>query len=327
MGPAGDFWATQAGSGANGLSHFPSVTNLIQLGAAADAVLPAIAPHSAFVDPSNNLLVTDGINRLLFFVPQIIPENAATYSQRALSAGTIATLWPAVTTNSVANGSATAPAGQFPLPTTLADTQVLVNGTPAPLFFVSPGQDNIILPEALTTGGTANLEVIRPSTGQIIAGAEVSLAAASPGLFTQGALGSGQVIGVNVQDNTVNSATHPVIRGQYIILYGTGVGPVPGAPADGMPATGQSASDFPTVLVASTGTTKNPDGTTTTLPAFIPATVTYSGLAPGFAGLWQINVLIPQNAQSGNSVVIKVLEQDIPNLDQGISATTTLAIN
>ncbi len=325
MGPAGDFWATQ--SGASGLSHFPSVTNLIQLGAASDATLPAIAPHSAFVDPSNNLLVTDGINRLLYFVPQIIPENAATYSQRALSAGTIATLWPAVTTNSVANGSATAPGGQFPLPTTLADTQVLVNGTSAPLFFVSPGQDNIILPENLTTGGTANLEVIRPSTGQIIAGAEVSLATASPGLFTQGALGSGPVIAVNVQDGSVNSSTHPVIRGQYIILYGTGVGPVANAPADGMPATGQSASDFPTVLVASTGTTKNPDGTTTTLPAFIQANVTYSGLAPGFAGLWQINVQIPQNAQSGNSVVIKVLEQDIPNIDQGISATTTLAIN
>ena len=325
VGPAGDFWVTQ--SGANGLSHYPSVTNLIQLGAASDATLPAIAPHSAFVDSFNNLVVTDGINRLLYFVPQIIPENAATYSQRALSAGTIATLWPAVTTNSVANGSATAPAGQFPLPTTLADTQILVNGIPAPLFFVSPGQDNIILPENLTTGGTANLEAIRPSTGQIIAGAEVSLAAASPGLFTQGALGSGQVIAVNLQDGSVNSATHPAIRGQYVILYGTGVGPVANAPADGMPANGQAASDFPTVLVASTGTTKNPDGTTTTLPPFIPATVTYSGLAPGFAGLWQINVQIPQNALSGNSVVIKVLEQDIPNIDQSSSLTTTLAIN
>ncbi|HEY3836508.1 MAG TPA: hypothetical protein VGL72_08050, partial [Bryobacteraceae bacterium] len=298
VGPAGDFWVPQSGSGANQLDHFPSVTNLIQLGAASDASLPALAPHSVFVDSFNNLLVTDGINRVLYFVPQINVTNAASYSTRALSAGTIAALFPTVTTSSIANGTATAPAGQFPLPTTLADTEVTVNGTPSPLFFVSPGQDNIILPEAVSASGTANLQVIRPSTNQIIAGAEVSLATASPGLFTQGALGSGPVIAVNFSDGSVNSATHPALRNQYVILYGTGVGPVTNAPADGQPATGQPASDFPTVLVASTGTTKNPDGTTTTLPAFIQATVTYSGLAPGFAGLWQINVQIPQNAQS-----------------------------
>jgi uncharacterized protein (TIGR03437 family) len=325
VGPADDFWVAQVG--VNQLTHFPSVTNLIQLGAASDGTLQALAPHSAFVDSFNNLLVTDGINRVLYFVPQINVTNAASYSTRALSAGTIAALFPTVTTTPIANGTATAPAGQFPLPTTLADTQILVNGTPSPLFFVSPGQDNIILPEALPTSGTANLMAIRPSTGQIVAGAEVSLATASPGLFTQGALGSGPVIAVNVQDGSVNSATHPALRNQYVILYGTGVGPVTNAPADGQPAAGQPASDFPTVLVASTGATKNPDGTTTTLPAFIQATVTYSGLAPGFAGLWQINVLIPQDAQSGNSVQIKVLEQDIPNIDQSSSLTTTLAIN
>jgi uncharacterized protein (TIGR03437 family) len=73
------------------------------------------------------------------------------------------------------------------------------------------------------------------------------------------------------------------------------------------------------VLVASS------DGTGTS--AFIPATVTYSGLAPGFAGLWQINVEIPMDAQSGNNVVIKVYEKDRPNLDESSGFNTTLAIN
>lgn len=323
VGPAGDFWV--ADIVANGLLHFPVATTLLQTTNAADASLQVIGPHSAFVDKFNNLLVTDSVNRVLYYVPQISPVNAATYNgARPLSAGTVVALFPTVTTNSVANGTATAPANQFPLPFTLSDTAITVGGLPAPLLFVSSGQDNIILPQSLATTGSADLLAIRPSTGQIMGGAEIGLAATSPGLFTIGALGSGPVLAVNVQDSTVNSSNHPVLRGQFVILYGTGVGPVPNPPADGTAASGQPASDLPQVLIAAstTGT-----GTGTTTPAFIAATVTYSGLAPGFAGLWQINVQIPLTAQSGNAVVIKLFEKDVPNLDQTSTLTTTLAVN
>ncbi len=315
----GDFWVTDSGN--NRLLHYPSVPNLPQNSSTPDTSLPALQPHSVYVDPFNNLLVTDVINRVLFFVPQVNLTNAATYSTRSLAAGTIAALFPAVTTNSIALGTATAPANQFPLPTTLSDTQVTVNGTPIPLLFVSSSQDNVILPQNLPTSGNASLEVIRASTGQVLGGAEVELAASSPGLFTLGALGSGPLLAVNVQDSTINGPNHPAVRGQYVILYGTGVGPVPNPPADGMPATGQSADDLPQVYVTAASTT----GTTT--PKLIPATVTYSGLAPGFSGLWQINIQIPMNAQSGNAVQLEILEKSIPGLDQGTTLTTTLAIN
>ena len=202
-----------------------------------------------------------------------------------------------------------------------------VNGTAVPLYFVSPGQNNIILPQALPSTGSANLLVTRASTGQILGAAEIELASASPGLFTQAALGSGQLLAVNLQDSTVNNAAHPVVRGQFVILYGTGVGPVATPPADGAPATGQAASDFPQVLIRSSGTTTSSTGVVTTLPDFIPATVTYSGLAPGYAGLWQINVQIPINAQAGTAVVVRVYEKDIPNLDQNSGLSTTLVVN
>ncbi len=96
-----------------------------------------------------------------------------------------------------------------------------------------------------------------------------------------------------------------------------------------LPICGQaSASDLPQVLIASSGTTTTSStGVVTTLPPFIPAMVTYSGLAPGYAGLWQINVQIPLNAQSGSAVVIRLYEKDIPNLDQSSTLTTTLAVN
>ncbi len=325
VGPGGDFWV--ADSGANKLVHFPSVPNLPQTLDASDTSLPAIAPHSAYVDPFNNLMVTDGISRLLYFTPQISYQNAANYSSRPLTNGTITALYPTVSTNVIAEGTAVAPANQFPLPTTLSDTEVTVNGTAVPLYFVSPGQDNVIMPEVLPATGSANLEVIRPSTGQILGAAEIQIASASPGLFTQGAIGSGQLLAVNVQDGTVNSSTHPVVRGQYVILYGTGVGPVANPPADGTPASGQPAPDLPEVLIASSATTTTGSTGGTPVPPFIPALVTYSGLAPGFAGLWQINVQIPLNAQSGSAVVIRLYEKDIPNLDQTSTLTTTLAVN
>jgi uncharacterized protein (TIGR03437 family) len=316
-GPSGDFWV--ADSQAGRMIHYPSVANLPQVNNAPDVALPVLSPHSVFVDKANNVLATDGVNRVLYFVPQINLTNAASYSTRELSAGTVAALFPTVAADAIANGTGTAPANQFPLPGTLADTQITVNGTPVPLLYVSPAQDNIVLPQNLVTNGSADLLAVRASTGQIIAGAELELAPASPGLFTADASGSGQILAVNLPDGTVNSTTHPAIRGQYVILYGTGVGPVANPPADGTPASGQSAPDLPTVLIGSS----SGSGTST----LIPATVTYSGLAPGFAGLWQINVQIPMNAQSGNNVVIKVYEKDRPNLDQTSSLNTTLAVN
>ena len=323
VGPSGDFWVSDYSSGNIGaMIHYPSVPSLPQVNNASDTSFTVIGPHSGFVDPFNNLLVTDGVNRLLYFTPQVSFQNAANYSSRPLAAGTIAALYPTVTTNSIAEGTATAPANQFPLPTNLSDTEVTVNGTAVPLYFVSPGQDNIILPQGLPTAGSADLLVVRPSTGQILGAAEIGLQTASPGLFTNPPIGSGQLLAVNFQDGSTNSGTHPVVRGQYIILYGTGVGPVPNPPADGAASTGQSASDLPQVYVASSGgTAANP------LPALIPCNVNYSGLAPGFAGLWQINVQIPNDAQSGSAVVIKLFEKDIPSLDQSSALTTTIAVN
>jgi uncharacterized protein (TIGR03437 family) len=319
VGAGGDFWVADISN--SKMFHFQSVPNLPLANNASDTSLLVLGPHSGFVDSFNHLVVSDGINRILYFVPQVNVTNSANYSTRALTAGTAVSLFPTVTTNPVANGTATAPA-QFPIPATLADTQITVGGTPTPLLYVSPSQDNIILPQALATSGSADLQVIRPSTGQIVAAAEIELASASPGLFTQGSVGSGQVAAINVQDSTVNGYLHPAVRGQYVSLYGTGVGPVANAPADGTAASGQPASDFPVVLIASS----NASSTGGTLAQFLQATVTFSGLAPGFAGLWQINVQIPQQAQSGSAVVIKVYENDIPNLDQSSALTTTLAI-
>jgi uncharacterized protein (TIGR03437 family) len=269
------------------------------------------------VDAWSNLLVADGTNRVLYFAPQVSAINAASYINRPLSAGTVATIFPGSSTNVLASGTGnfnTLP-NPLPLPQSLADTQVLVNGQASALFFVSPGQINLPLSYGLASGGTTDVQVVRQSTGQIYGAAEVALAPASPGLFTSDASGTGQVAAINLQDGSINSVSHPVTRGQYISLFGTGVGPVPNAPADGLPGSGAlpSASN-PQILIGS---------------SFVDASaIEYSGLAPKFVGVWQINLLVPSSAPTGSSVPLNVIQNSVPSTNPASpnQIATTIAI-
>ncbi|HTA44583.1 MAG TPA: hypothetical protein VK789_19180 [Bryobacteraceae bacterium] len=311
FGTNGQFWVADANS--NHLLHYPSVTNLPAVSYASDATQPTVSPRAAFLDQYSNLLVCDGINRLLYFTPQVAAVNAANFLPgRALAPGAFAALFPSVSSNTIANG--TAPETGFPLPTTLADTQVLIDGTPSALFFVSPGQINFPISLSAPSGGTVDVQVIRQSTGQIYAGGEVQMASASPALFTDSGTGSGTAAAEN-QDYSVNMPTNPIARGQVIQLFGTGQGPVSNAPADGTAATGLTpTAATPQVLIGT---------------SFVPAAnISYSGLAPEEVALWQINVLIPSDATTGNNVPIAVFMNGIPsnNPSNPGQIATTIAI-
>lgn len=299
--------------------HFPSVDLLPLKNNAADGSVPVYGILSAYVDPAGNLLAADSVNRIVYFAPQATVNSAASYSTRPQAPGSIISLFtPSTSTSSIAVGTGAATA--LPLPTTLGDSQVLVNGTPAPLFYVSPGQVNMQLPSGLT-GATADIQVVQVSTGQIVSGAEASLASASPALFTLNGSGSGQVIALNYASDGsykgLNSSSNPILRGQVISLLGTGTGPVSGAPADGQAATGLAVTlSQPQVVIGSATT-------------FLPDTnVQYSGLAPGLVGVWQVNILIPQTAQTGPSVPIKLFLNSVSNIDPNstVQGSTTIAI-
>lgn len=311
------FWVADFGQ--NALVHFPTVDQLPLKNNLADTSLPALGPVSVFLDNYSNLLVGDGANRILYFAPQLDLVSAANYSQRPLTAGSITAIFPHMNTgqtvpNSISTG--TAAATVTPLPRALSDTSVLVGGTPAPLFFVSPGQINAVLSNSLPTGGTVDVTVVRNSTGQLYGGAELALASASPAFFTGNQAGTGQIIAQNFTDFTLNTAGNPVARGQVLILYGTGLGPVPNAPADGTAPTGAlPAAVKPQVLIGSA-------------KIFLPdANILYSGLAPGLVGVWQLNIMIPPDATTGGSVPLKVFVNSIPNIDPtNTTASTTISI-
>ena len=59
---------------------------------------------------------------------------------------------------------------------------------------------------------------------------------------------------------------------------------------------------------------------------FVPdEDVTYSGLAPGLVGVWQINVKIPKSVPPGSSVPVFIVYRDIASINTG-QLNTTIAI-
>jgi uncharacterized protein (TIGR03437 family) len=201
-----------------------------------------------------------------------------------------------------------------PMTRTLGDVQVLVADQPAPLSYVSPLQINAFIPMSSPTTGTIEIQVVRVSTGQILASYPVQMDVASPGLFTANSSGTGPLAALN-QDNSLNTAGNPIARGQVIQLFGTGQGFVPGAPPDGEPASGLISLPYITRVLIGTDFVADSD-------------VQYSGLAPGLVGVWQINVKIPDKVAPASAVLVVVVHRDVPSNNPEIPAQirTTIAV-
>jgi len=174
------------------------------------------------------------------------------------------------------------------IPAQYASSSVLINGIRAPTLYPGPGQLNAIVPFGLnlTTAANVNLQSQGISIGQ----ATLSVAAASPAVFTLSATGTGPGAILN-QDYSVNSPGNPAPRGSTVMIYGTGFGTVNPSLADGQTATAAASTTSP--VTATIGG--------------VPATVTYAGAAPGLvAGVIQVNVTIPQNLSPSPAATISL---------------------
>jgi len=197
-----------------------------------------------------------------------------------------------------------------PLPTTLGGVSVRINGILAPLFDVSPTQINLQIPWEVL--GLSQVSITVTSGGITSSPVTINLATYSPALFATNAQGSGQ--GAILIANTAFVAapvgaftgSRPANRGEFISIYCTGLGPVTNQPATGAVAP------------------SDPPSTTTTLPTAIiggiSATVTFSGLAPGFVSLYQVNLQVPQDAPTGDAVPV------VLSIGGAASNTVTIAV-
>ena len=229
--------------------------------------------------------------------------------------------------------------------TTVNGISVLFNGIPAPIFSLvataTPQQINVLAPADM------------PAPGETVHGVAVSVqnqngpsrasyivtSASAPAMFIvpdpsnatrhnvaallantawyvmpasqAQAFGFTSCAGLSVSAR----CGQPARRGDFVQLYGTGLGlATPNGDPNGTPlATGQTAP-----------ASGSPTYTTVAKPVVTiggqPATVVFSGIAPGYAGLYQINIQIPQTAPSGDSVPITI------TLPRSATDSATIAI-
>jgi uncharacterized protein (TIGR03437 family) len=174
------------------------------------------------------------------------------------------------------------------LPTLLPGTgvNVAVGNIAAVVYYVSPDQINFLVPSILLPGPSTVQVVLEGHSGPQV---NITLAAASPALFQLDAQNAIALL----PDATLITPQAPAKPGDTIILYATGLGQtvpsVPNGQLFNQAALLQQFADFKLVL----------DGV-----AAGPGVVAYAGNAPGFAGLYQINVVLPQSTQANPEIRI-----------------------
>jgi uncharacterized protein (TIGR03437 family) len=177
--------------------------------------------------------------------------------------------------------------GAPPYPATLNGVTVLINGKAAPIYFVSAGQINCLVPYS-TAGATATIQVQNGTASSNTV--TVPVAVTSPGIYSldQSGTGAGAIEHAN---GTVVNAANPAAPGETVVVYLTGMGAVTPTIADG---------------TASTGTTLNKTAMPMVYVADVQAAVLFSGLAPGFPGLYQLNVTLPMSLSSAGNFPLAI---------------------
>jgi uncharacterized protein (TIGR03437 family) len=162
----------------------------------------------------------------------------------------------------------TVQAGSVPLPTTLSDAQLKLNGSALELFYVSPKQINAALPD--TAAGFMTITVENSSGASTV---NILAEAAHPAIFTEDSTGTGPAAAINARDGMPVSKDNPLRSGDYMELFLTGLG-------------------------AATSAQVTVGGAT--------CPVTYAGPAPGFVGLDQINCQLPPGLAANPAAILIV---------------------
>ncbi len=233
--------------------------------------------------------------------PVLFPNgavNAASFRQFApLPVGSIFSVFGRNLERNAASASA------VPLPQQIGDVSVKLGTVDLPLFYAGPGQVNAQVPFDMPTGTTASLVVKR---GNLFTAPEiVTIVPAQPAIFTLNQSGSGQGIITDAQYRVVDQA-NAAAAGSVVIIFATGLGATTPPVATGAAAPADPLSRVTTPVTVTIGG--------------VDARVEFAGLAPGFVGLYQVNVRVPAGVAAGNAVPVVITQAGVP------SNTVTMAV-
>jgi uncharacterized protein (TIGR03437 family) len=200
-------------------------------------------------------------------------------------AGSLVTVFAA----GVRDDAGTVVADRVPLPNGLAGVSVTVAGIAAPVYSVSNanGQEQVNFQVPFAVAGRSTAAVVVTRDGQASASVDVPVAAVQPGVYTTDGT---QAIVVHNADYTLATVARPLERDEYAFLYVSGLGAVVNPPADGA---GGPLSPPATALA----------DVKVTLGG-LSCEVQFAGLAPGFAGVYQVNFRVPTGAASGTRDIV-----------------------
>ena len=193
----------------------------------------------------------------------------------------------------VASGPGWAPT--IPLPRELAGAAVSINGVSAPLLFVSDRQINVMAPFNLSIDEVEVAIISAAGRSEMVT---LPVQETQPGIFFDAQTNFGAIL----NSSGLSAISAPPAPGEVVQIFTTGLGLV----------------NPP--IVAGTGAPLSPLSSTTVTPIVKingrSAEVLFSGLAPLFVGLYQVNAQLPQNLSSG----IHLLHME----SQGVSSNEVL---
>ena len=230
--------------------------------------------------------------------------NAASY-QRTVAPGSYVSIFGSNMVEadllSNANGDG---APWLPLPMAIDGVNVSFDvpsagiSVPGNLIFVSPGQINVQVPWELQGQSSAQVKVTMdemygyPVFGNVVT---VPLTACAPAFY----VGGGTIAAEDAITGAQILASNPAHPGEILSLYANGLGPVTNQPASGAAAVATPLSQ----------TTGAPPVVTIGGQQVTPS---FSGLAPGYPGLYQLNVTVPAGLTGNQNVTVSIGGQTSP---------------
>ena len=245
----------------------------------------------AAVDGAGNLYIADCENGRI--------RKVTSTSAPVVPAGAVVNAASFASGSSAAPGSLISVFGYFlasePSPA-FASTDVTVGDLAASLLYISTEQINAQVPYDAPLEETAIAVPTAAGAGSV----PVKVVPASPGIFTLGGL-TGNQGAVLAQTGEVaapvgsspNHAARPAVRGEFLSIYATGLGDVTNRPASGAPAPSEPPLSE-TVL------------TPTIWIGGVAIQPSFSGLAPGWVGLNQVNVELPAELPTGDAIPLRI---------------------